>query len=144
MKLYSFHLTPPTWDFGVTRCSKSVQRYREKRSFCNYGHQIGSELLQVSAVSHKSCVSAIRAIIKRLRFTLIRSGYFLHNLYSINIIGIISTTIRSSDCFTMISYVIYNYSVSFTVIPSLSKNTAMLEYLPRDFPSSMINSQVSP
>lgn len=32
---------------------------------------------------------------------------------------------------------------SSTVIPSLSKNTAILEYLPRDFPSSMINFQVS-
>lgn len=37
-----------------------------KRSFCNSENQIGSELLQVSEVSHKSCESAIRAIIKRL------------------------------------------------------------------------------
>lgn len=38
-----------------------------KRGFCNSENQIGSELLQVSEVSHKSWKFTIRVIIKRLR-----------------------------------------------------------------------------
>lgn len=38
-----------------------------KRGFCNSENQIGSELLQVSEVSHKSWKSTIRVIIKRLQ-----------------------------------------------------------------------------
>ena len=44
---------------------------RLKRSFCNSENRIGSELLQVSEVSHKSWSLTIRLVIKRL-----------HRLYS--------------------------------------------------------------
>ena len=40
---------------------------RFKRSFCNFENRIGSELLQVSEVSHKSWSLTIRLVIKRLQ-----------------------------------------------------------------------------
>ena len=50
-----------------------------KSGFCESENQIGSELLQVSEVSHKSWKFAIRSIIKRLRLTCelppVDSGY---------------------------------------------------------------------
>ena len=39
---------------------------RLKHSFCNSENRIGSELLQVSEVSHKSWSLTIRLVIKRL------------------------------------------------------------------------------
>ena len=42
---------------------------RLKHSFCNSENRIGSELLQVSEVSHKSWSLTIRLVIKRLRFS---------------------------------------------------------------------------
>lgn len=41
---------------------------RLKRSFCNSENWIGSELLQVSEVSHKSWSLTIWLLIKRLQF----------------------------------------------------------------------------
>ncbi|HJA14920.1 MAG TPA: hypothetical protein H9796_07555, partial [Candidatus Butyricimonas faecavium] len=48
---------------------------RLKHSFCNSENRIGSELLQVSEVSHKSWSLTIRLVIKRLLYVF---TFFLH------------------------------------------------------------------